>query len=292
MRNSEVFNDNGRDSLKRTRKKLGLTQHDVARIINVNQSVISRIETGEIELSPRIRDGIEEAYGIQIPDEDMSDQYDHESRDVRVIKSLLEKYAKTIPETGINAIRSYVEHVIGLSEGRGIPETISEIPREGLWGTDWSWGPRELDRFIVPECARHLKWNRISIHRTYPVFIKGRRIDKTEVYVDGYSEEGSTFSGFIDHVKDGGIYTAETLPVTAEMSVRKYFQNVISVKVLLPGPLVRIVYVLMSGDDEYDTYDYYFLDGIVRKFLEQKGELNYGSDLLTNRTPHVLDNFS
>ena len=99
MRNSEVFNDNGRDSLKRTRKKLGLTQHDVARIINVNQSVISRIETGEIELSPRIRDGIQEAYGIQIPDEDMSYQYDHESSDVRVIKSLLERYANTISET-------------------------------------------------------------------------------------------------------------------------------------------------------------------------------------------------
>ena len=109
MRNFEVFNDNGRDSLKRTRKKLGLTQHDVARIINVNQSVISRIETGEIELSPRIRDGIEEAYGIQIPDEDMSYQYDHESRDVRVIKSLLEKYAKTMAEIDTE-IKNKISH--------------------------------------------------------------------------------------------------------------------------------------------------------------------------------------
>ena len=292
MRKSEFFSDNGRVSLKRTRKKLGLTQHDVAQIINVNQSVISRIETGEIELSPRIRDGIQQAYGIQIPDEDISYEFDYEASDLRSIKSLLERYANTIPESGINAIKAYVKHIIGLSDGPGIPDTISEIPREGLWGTDWSWGPRELDRFIVPECARHLKWNRISIHRTYPVFIKGKRIDKTEVYVDGYSEEGSTFSGFIDHVKDGGVYTADTLPVTAEMSVRKYFHNVISVKVLLPGPLVRIVYVLMSGEEEYDTYDYYFLDGIVRKFLDQKGELNYESNLLTNRGPQVLDDLS
>ena len=290
MRKSDFFYDNGRISLKRTRKKLGLTQHDVARIINVNQSVISRIETGEIELSPRIRDGIQEAYGIQIPDEDIS--YDYELGDLGEIRSLLERYSNTIPETGMKAIKSYVEHVVGLSEGPGIPKSVSGIPRTGMWGTDWSWGPRELDRFIVPECARHLKWNRISIHRTYPVFLKGKRIDKTEVYVDGYSEEGSTFSGFIDHVKDGGIYTAETLPVTAEMSVRKYFRNVISVKVLLPGPLVRIVYVLMSGDEEYDTYDYYFLDGIVRKFLEQKGELNYEPDQLPKYPTHVLDSFS
>ena len=89
MRKSEFFSDNGRVSLKRTRKKLGLTQHDVAQIINVNQSVISRIETGEIELSPRIRDGIQQAYGIQIPDEDISYEFDYETSDVKSIKSLL-----------------------------------------------------------------------------------------------------------------------------------------------------------------------------------------------------------
>jgi hypothetical protein len=33
--------------------------------------------------------------------------------------------------------------------------------------------------------------------------------------------------------------------------------------------------VLMSGDDPYDIYDYYLVEGVVRQFLQQRGELNY-----------------
>ena len=54
------------DVLKRVRKEKGLTQKDVARIVGVNQSVISRIEAGEISASNRIAEGLEDIYGIPI----------------------------------------------------------------------------------------------------------------------------------------------------------------------------------------------------------------------------------
>ena len=104
------------------------------------------------------------------------------SRDV--IKARVDRYSATVPENEVQGIRSYIEHVIGFSEFSDISESIPEIQRQGLWSIGRSWEPRELDRFIIPECAGHLKWNKISIHRTHPVFLKGRRIDKKAVYIE------------------------------------------------------------------------------------------------------------
>ena len=149
-----------------------------------------------------------------------------------------------------------------------------------------------MERYITSECAPVMTWNRISIHRSYPINVKGEEVLKGEIYVEGHKTSGTPlFSFFLDQIDDGGIFTGEDFKPVNQV-IDDYFKNVIVVRVVLPGPVERQVSVLMSGEDEYDTYDYYFLDGIVRKFLEQKGELNYGSDLLTNRTPHVLDNFS
>ena len=54
------------DVLKRVRKEKGLTQKDVARIVGVNQSVISRIEAVEISARNRIAEWLEDIYGIPI----------------------------------------------------------------------------------------------------------------------------------------------------------------------------------------------------------------------------------
>ena len=54
------------DVLKRVRKEKGLTQKAVARMVGVNQSVISRIEAGEIPASSRIAEGLEDVYGMPI----------------------------------------------------------------------------------------------------------------------------------------------------------------------------------------------------------------------------------
>ena len=141
-----------------------------------------------------------------------------------------------------------------------------------------------MERFITPECARTLRWNRLSIHRTTPVFAGGEHVIKTEIYVDARGADGSTLGmALLDQIRDGGIYTEETLRKAATgfgtnskpRNYFSYFKNVIVVRVRLPGNSNKAVDVLMSGDNKYDIYDYYLLDGIVRQFLQQRGELNY-----------------
>ena len=43
-----------RDALRKARKNQGLTQLDLADLMGVNQSVISRIESGDIQISERL----------------------------------------------------------------------------------------------------------------------------------------------------------------------------------------------------------------------------------------------
>ncbi|SVE51278.1 uncharacterized protein METZ01_LOCUS504132, partial [marine metagenome] len=157
-----------REALKKARKGLSLTQEDVARLLNVNQSIISRIETGEIEISDRIREGIQKVYRIELPND--NHVFEQEEPDLLEIKRLVNTFPTHIPLSSLRAIRTYIEHIIGLSMGSNYSSHGPSIPRKGLWGNDWSWGPREMERFITPECARTLRWNRLSIHRTTPVF--------------------------------------------------------------------------------------------------------------------------
>ena len=99
--------------------------------------------------------------------------------------------------------------------------------------------------------------------------------------MDGYGEGQSVFSAFFSQITREGVYTEKDLGpfldsnMSQEHYLNQYFRNVISVKVALPGLLNRYVNVLMSGDDEFSLHDYDFLDGLVRQFLQQRGELNY-----------------
>ena len=265
------------DVLKRVRKERGLTQKDVAAMVGVNQSIISRIEAGEIGASSRIAEGLEEAYGIPIVDDLMyRKSWPGEPEDVTEIKQLIDRYQTVLSDSGIKAIRAYMEHMIGLSNGPGFLPGGPSIPIKSLWGGDWAWGPRELERHISVECAPVMTWNRISIHRSHPVTVKGEVILKGEVYVEGHGALGTPlFSFFLDQMKEGGIFTGEDFkPVDI---ITSYFQNIIAVRVALPGGVERSVSVLMSGDIEHGEYglkDYYYLDAVVRSYLQTKGELD------------------
>jgi hypothetical protein len=75
-------------------------------------------------------------------------------------------------------------------------------------------------------------------------------------------------------MKEGGVFTGEDFKPADIFT--SYFQNVIAVRVAPPGSVERSVSVLMSGDikcDEYGLKDYYYLDAVVRSYLQTKGEL-------------------
>lgn len=265
------------DVLKRVRKEKGLTQKDVAALVGVNQSVISRIEAGEIGASNRIAEGLEEAYGMPIVEALLyRKSWAGESESVTEIKQLIDRHQTALSDSGIKAIKAYVEHMIGLSNGPGVLPGGPSIPIKSLWGGEWIWGPRELERHITAECAPVMTWNRISIHRSHPVTVKGEVILKGEIYVEGHGALGTPlFSFFLDQMKEGGVFTGEDFkPVDI---ITSYFQNIIAVRVALPGGVERSVSVLMSGDIEYGEYglkDYYYLDAVVRSYLQTKGELD------------------
>jgi len=268
------------DVLKRLRKERGLTQKDVAAMVGVNQSVISRIEAGEIGASNRIAEGLEKAYGMPIIDALLyRKSWRGEPEDVTAIKQLIDRYQTVLSDSGIKAIKAYVEHMIGLSNGPGLMPGGPAMPIKSLWGGDWSWGPRELERHITAECAPVMTWSRISIHRTHPIKVKGELVLKGEIYVEGHGTSGTPlYSFFLDQMKEGGVFTGDDFkPVDIYTS---YFQNVIAVRVALPGRIERSVSVLMSGDINYDEYglkDYYYLDAVVRSYLQTKGELGQSS---------------
>ena len=270
-----------RDALRKSRREKGLTQTDVAKIIGVNQSVISRIESGDVQVSERLWNAVIKNYGVNLEENASIELLNIYQEDSEMVRLLIEEYGSQIPATAIRAIRTYVEHIIGLSVGNTFIEGAPSIPGRSLWGSDWSWGPRELERFITPECARTLNWSHLSIHRSYPIFIGGKEIEKTEIYMDGYGEGQSVFSAFFSQITREGVYTEKDLGsfldsnMSQEHYLNQYFRNVISVKVALPGLLNRYVNVLMSGDNEFSLHDYDFLDGLVRQFLQQRGELNY-----------------
>ena len=270
-----------RDTLRKARRDKGLTQSDVAAIIGVNQSVISRMESGDIQVSERLWKSVIKNYGVNLEENASIELLNIYQEDAEMVRLLIEEYGSQIPATAIKAIRTYVEHIIGLSVGNNFIEGAPSIPGQSLWGSDWSWGPRELERFITPECARTLNWSHLSIHRSYPILIGGKEIEKTEIYVDGYGEGQSIFSAFFNQITREGIYTENDLKNAVDTDpyndryLKKYFRNVISIKVALPGLPNRYVNVLMSGDDQFTLHDYDFLDGLVRQFLQQRGELNY-----------------
>ena len=124
-----------------------------------------------------------------------------------------------------------------------------------------------------------MTWNRISIHRNYPIKVKGELVLKGEIYVEGHGTSGTPlYSFFLAQMKEGGVFTGDDItPVDIYTS---YFQNVIAVRIALPGRIERSVSVSMSGDINYDEYglkDYYNLDAVVRNYLQTKGELGQSS---------------
>ena len=275
------------DVLKRVRKEKGLTQKDVARMVGVNQSVISRIEAGEISASNRIAEGLEDVYGLPIVDALMyRKSWPGEPQDVTDIKQLIDRYHTVLSESGLSAIKAYVQHVVGLSNESSFTSEGPKIPKQSLWGGDWTWGPREMERYITSECAPVMTWNRISIHRNYPIKVKGEEILKGEIYVDGHGSAGTPlFSYFLNQVESGGVFTADDFKRNNEF-LEGYLQTVIVVRVALPGNIERTISVLMSGDFDYGLNDYYYLDAVTRSYLQRKGELGqasydvegYGSD--------------
>ena len=165
------------DVLKRVRKEKGLTQKDVARMVGVNQSVISRIEAGEISASNRIAEGLEDVYGLPIVDALLyRKSWPGEPHDVTEIKHLIDRYQTVLSDSAIKAIKAYVEHIVGLSNVSSFTTDGPKVPRQSLWGGDWIWGPREMERYITSECAPVMTWNRISIHRSYPINVKGEEV--------------------------------------------------------------------------------------------------------------------
>lgn len=275
------------DVLKRVRKEKGLTQKDVARIVGVNQSVISRIEAGEISASNRIAEGLEDVYGLPIVDALLyKKSWPGEPHDVTEIKQLIDRYHNVLSESGIRAIKSYVEHIVGLSNESSFTSEGPKISKQSLWGGDWSWGPREMERYITSECAPVMTWSRISIHRNYPIRVKGEEIVKGEIYVEGHGESGTPiFSYFLDQIESGGVFTGSDFQRTDEF-VQEFLKTVIVVRVALPGNVERTISVLMSGDSDYGLNDYYYLDAVIRSYLQRKGELGqsrydvegYGTD--------------
>ena len=275
------------DVLKRVRKEKGLTQKDVARMVGVNQSVISRIEAGEISASNRIAEGLEDVYGLPIVDALMyRKSWPGEPQDVTDIKQLIDRYHTVLSESGLSAIKTYVQHVVGLSNESSFTSEGPKIPKQSLWGGDWTWGPREMERYITSECAPVMTWNRISIHRNYPIKVKGEESLKGEIYVDGHGSAGTPlFSYFLNQVESGGVFTADDFKPNKEF-LEGYLQTVIVVRVALPGNIERTISVLMSGDFDYGLNDYYYLDAVTRSYLQRKGELGqasydvegYGSD--------------
>ena len=91
--------------------------------------------------------------------------------------------------------------------------------------------------------------------------------------MEGHKTSGTPlFSFFLDQIDDGGIFTGEDFKPVNQV-IDDYFKNVIVVRVALPGTVERNLSMLMSGDGEYGLNDYYYLDAVVRSYLQRKGEL-------------------
>jgi len=255
--------------LRKVRRDLGLTQEDLARKVGVNQSVISRIESGDIDLSSRVRNSLEDIFGEPVLRAAES-QVSSNGVDSRLgdLHRLLDIHGDTISDSGIRAIATYVEHIVALSDS-GI-ENHRPVSMGELWGRNWYWGPRELEQYISQSAAPVMTWNRISIQRSYPVKVSGERVMKGEIYVDGYrSTESPLFSFLLDQVKNPGIYNGQDLKIDIDSSViSDYFRNFILVSKQLSPAYERTVSVLMSGESEYSFNDFEYLNDIVDDFLQ------------------------
>ena len=255
--------------LRKVRRDLGLTQEDLARKVGVNQSVISRIESGDIDLSSRVRNSLEDIFGEPVLRAAES-QVSSNGVDSRLgdLHRLLDIHGDTISDSGIRAIATYVEHIVALSDS-GI-ENHRPVSMGELWGRNWYWGPRELEHYISQSAAPVMTWNRISIQRSYPVKVNGERVMKGEIYVDGYrSTESPLFSFLLDQVKNPGIYNGQDLKIDIDSSViSDYFRNFILVSKQLSPAYERTVSVLMSGESAYSFNDFEYLNDIVDDFLQ------------------------
>ena len=124
--------------LRKVRRDLGLTQEEVANKVGVNQSVISRIESGDIDLSSRVRNRLEDIFGEPVLKAAES-QINMNGVGSRLIglHGLLERYGDAISDSGIRAITTYVEHIMNLSDSGIDIENARPVSMRELWEKNW-----------------------------------------------------------------------------------------------------------------------------------------------------------
>ena len=94
-----------RDTLRKARRDKGLTQSDVAAIIGVNQRLISRMESEDIQVSERLWKSVIKNYGVNLEESASIELLNIYQEDAEMVWLLIEEYGSQIPATAIKAIR-------------------------------------------------------------------------------------------------------------------------------------------------------------------------------------------
>ena len=80
-----------RDTLRKARRDKGLTQSDVAAIIGVNQSLISRMESGDIQVSERLWKSVIKNYGVNLEERASIELLNIYQEDAEMVRLLIEE---------------------------------------------------------------------------------------------------------------------------------------------------------------------------------------------------------
>jgi len=94
-----------RDTPRKARRDKGLTQSDVAAIIGVNQRLIFRMESEDIQVSERLWKSVIKNYGVNLKESASIELLNIYQEDAEMVWLLLEEYGSQIPATAIKAIK-------------------------------------------------------------------------------------------------------------------------------------------------------------------------------------------
>ena len=266
---------NSPNMLRKIRRDSGFTQEELARKVGVNQSVISRIESGDIDASSRVMESLEEIFEESFSKAVESQmQANGSASHLSDLHIMIDKYADRMTDSAVRAIMTYVDHIAGLSDSGSDLDDVRPMHMMSLWEGNWNWGPKELEQHIIRNAAAVMTWERIFIVRSHAVKVNGEPVMRGEVYSDGFiHSESPLFTFLLNSEKSSGLYNGFDLKIDVDgRPFSGSFGKFILVSSKIPSGLNRSVHVLISGKFDYSYNDFDHVNDIVNDFLLFRGE--------------------
>ena len=262
------------DRVATLRKRKKISQSNMAKLIDVDQSTISKIENNTLALTENLAAKIALALNIEIDDILQGVTLDV-TRAIADITGYLDTVGKTMSVQALEEILSHMNYI------QAIDDPVKEFPgfdlRQGR-NRYWEWGLRELQNEIEASIPRDLNVSRIMTYRAYyrPMGDKYTKIP--ELFITG--DELPYVNNILSTVDyEAGVYDTLNFPAFANA----HKENNLGLSSWTPwdgshkwasiftlNTKNRELFVIISTDKRPRNDQYEAIDNAINRFMSDR----------------------